>query len=314
MSESTENIEEFSLKSFNYKLKKRPVSKGSIGSLWLVTHFCFQNVDHKSPFGEKFMKLESKLQPLLNSVNNLFVDFYSENGYMGDMIYTIFLDDFRGKSFIKGSTRDHLNVNLVTAVECLLHRLRYWQRRLDNNGWNGKYWSQQIAFKERLDEILSLVPEQVEETFLVRLRENNDDENVEMNNEVDQEFDDTKFKTVHKYVEPLVKEIEDVVREATFAQRQANNKNPRQENNQSPKKQSKYVRGKQQREMKRNEKQELDKDWKDTKSKNVKINKKRYSHIQKKWSGKTNETNNVQPTESDENNNKFNALTTENVV
>lgn len=304
MTESTENTvenatveetQEFSLKSFSYKLKKRPVSKGSVGSLWLSSQFCFQNVDPESPFGQKFMQLEGKLKPMLDAINKLFVDFYCENGHMGEIIYTVFLDDFRGRSFVRGSNRDHLQANLVTVVECLLHRLRYWHRRMDNNGWNGRFSGDQLAFQEQLGDVLKLVPEQVEEVFLVRRKEEDqqrakEDETKEVvaaeeeEEEEGNKFDKTKFRKVHKYVEPLVQEIEDVVREAVLAQRQASaDNNTKQNVSKVPRKQSKYIKGQQRREMKRECKKGDKKDnseWKEQGSKGG------YEHV-KKWMGKT---------------------------
>jgi hypothetical protein len=294
MSESVENQEvttntveggeqEFSLKSFSYKLKRRPVSKGSVGSLWIATQFCFRKIDPKSPFGQKFMTLEDKLEPLLNAVNQLFVDYYCETGYTGDLIYSVFLDDFRGRSYVRGSNRDHLNANLATVVECLLHRLRYWHRRLERSGWNGKFWSEQNQFQDRLADLLTLVPDQVEETFLVRNREeektnasdNTNEEETGENestgdnkgdngeNEEEEDYDRTKFRKVRKFVEPFVKEIEDVVREAVLAQRQAtaeNNVKQAKTSRPVPRKQSKYVKGKQRREMKKMEKDQNEED------------------------------------------------------
>ncbi len=351
MSESTENnntventtaeeTQEFSLKSFSYKLKKRPVSKGSVGSLWLSTQFCFQNVDPKSPFGQKFMQLEGKLKPLLDAVNKLFVEHYCEAGYMGDIICTVFLDDFRGKSFVRGSNRDHIQANLVTVIECLLHRLRYWHRRMERSGWNGRFSADQLAFQEQLENILKLVPEQVEETFLVRRREEEQKdeskestvgeaestENATTNEVMEEEeedgdkFDKTKFRKVHKFVEPLVKEIEDVVREAVLAQRQASaDNNTKQNDSRVPRKQSKYVRGQKRREMKRagskDNNKEGDNEWKEQGSKGG------YEHV-KKWMNKkekSTKATDLRSEESEDKNaeqvndssNKFDALAAE---
>ena len=224
MSQENKQQQPLSLSSFSYKLKNKKSRNGSLGSLWTAIKMCFDKIDPETAYGKKFNTIKEKVTPLMVGLNKLFVDYYCETGDQGSLIFSLFLEDFRGKCYVKGGNKDHFQAYVSTLVAVLLHHLRYWENRLDKRGWNGKYWDTMMEFHEELKTVLTCVPERREETVMVRKRkEDDEEEHEEEQEESEEEVDDSKLELVQvqRLVEPLVTEIDDIVREAYALQRQA---------------------------------------------------------------------------------------------
>lgn len=247
MAELEKDTSEISLRSYNYYLKQN-VRNGSLGSLYVACQLHFEKVQPGSPFGQKFLLIKEKISPLLEGVNKLFVKYNTDKGEMGSLILGIFLEDFRDRCFVRGGNVAQISpkTKIYSLVEAILHHLRYWDEKLTKSGWRGRFWDSQMAFQNDLHKLVESLPPVKEETFLIKKRENSENEDgdgpaehkgndiaseedavpeAEMardNAEVkDGSYDATKFRKITRTVEPLVREIEDMVREAVIAKRLA---------------------------------------------------------------------------------------------
>ena len=240
MSEYIEHSEikkdKINIDSFNHKLKKRPVKYGSLGSLWLTLKFRFEKINKETAFGNKFSEIENLISPITTSVNELFSNHFDDTGEFSDVLKAMFIDGYNGRCQIRGSNYDHISANITTVVECFIFQLRFWNMKLERNGWKGRFSEKIMDFQSDLNKIVSQIPEPVEETILVKKRENRMNDNWDNNNDQEEEaeaeeenkneekdsYDKKNFKQIKIKVEPLVKNIENILRQANFLQKQSN--------------------------------------------------------------------------------------------